>query len=335
MRNTGVGSALTVIATMAVAALGFFYAFGSNTPVDSKIMVRLAINPWPGYELLYLAQHLGFYEKEGLNVQLVEFSTLEDARRSYELGQVDGMATTLVDIVQVYHDTGEQPQVVLVTDYSNGADVILARSPKIRSAADLRGKRIAVEQMFARFVLQSALEKHGVHLADVTLVEQNLLNANDGLRIGSVDAIVTYPPMSIDALKLPGVHRVFDSSQTPGVISDVVALRRNVLAANPGFEKRLRAVWKRSIEWYTLNRKEAVDVMARREGISPKEFESALEGIQILQPSQMNAMLAPNGALSLSVQRISEFDGWNSNVEGKRPNAELFFPRTISLGTKE
>ena len=61
---------------------------------------RLGIIPWPGYEFLYLAQGKGFYHDEGLEVRIVEFDSLSDARRAYERGQIDALGTTVIEVLQ-------------------------------------------------------------------------------------------------------------------------------------------------------------------------------------------------------------------------------------------
>ena len=89
--------------------------------------LRIGINAWPGYEFLYLAQERGLYAAEGVQVKLVEFSSLADARRAYKKGQLDGFATTLVEVIQARAESDQTPEVVLAVDYSEGADMIIAK----------------------------------------------------------------------------------------------------------------------------------------------------------------------------------------------------------------
>lgn len=58
--------------------------------------IRLAINPWPGYEFLYLAGQKGFFVEHGLNVEIVELSSLADVQRIYIQGRVDALARRLL-----------------------------------------------------------------------------------------------------------------------------------------------------------------------------------------------------------------------------------------------
>jgi ABC-type nitrate/sulfonate/bicarbonate transport system substrate-binding protein len=56
--------------------------------------LRLGLNAWPGYEFLHLAEVRGFYKQRGVDVQLVEFGSLSDARLALERDQVDGLQAT-------------------------------------------------------------------------------------------------------------------------------------------------------------------------------------------------------------------------------------------------
>lgn len=127
-----------------------------------KEPLRVGVNPWPGYAFLYLAEEQGYFEAEGVPVHLVEFTSLEDARRAYERGHLDALGTTIVDVVQARQHQDRSLQVVRVVDYSTGGDVIALR-PGLRRFADLRGKRVAVEPAsLGAYLLARASEHMGI-----------------------------------------------------------------------------------------------------------------------------------------------------------------------------
>jgi NitT/TauT family transport system substrate-binding protein len=100
--------------------------------------LRIGINAWPGYEFLYLAQEKGFFRDAGIDVRLVEFNSLSDARRAYEREQIDGLGTAIIEVLQAREVPDRHLQIVSVVDYSDGADVVLAK-PAITDQATLRG----------------------------------------------------------------------------------------------------------------------------------------------------------------------------------------------------
>jgi NitT/TauT family transport system substrate-binding protein len=163
--------------------------------------LRVGINPWPGYEFLYLAQEKGFYRDQGFDLRLIEFNSLSDARRAFERGQIDAIAATVIEVLQVRDNSARSPQIVQVVDYSNGADVILARSG-ISNEAGLRGARIGLElASLGVFVLSRGLEQNALSLTDVKLVSMDQLSMENAYQNGELDAIVTYPPTSTKLLR--------------------------------------------------------------------------------------------------------------------------------------
>lgn len=61
-------------------------------------VLRVGINPAPGYELIFLAEEKGFFGEEGLEVRLVEFTCLADCRRAFDRGQVNVVGSTAVPV---------------------------------------------------------------------------------------------------------------------------------------------------------------------------------------------------------------------------------------------
>ena len=106
--------------------------------------ITIAINPWPGYELLYLAEKKQFFEKVGANIKLYQLGSLSDAQRAYLNGQVDGLTSTLIEAVQAQVLGGQALKIIMVPDYSNGGDVIVSNK-SASSISDLKGKTIGCE----------------------------------------------------------------------------------------------------------------------------------------------------------------------------------------------
>jgi NitT/TauT family transport system substrate-binding protein len=97
--------------------------------------VRIGFNAWPGYEFLYWAHERGFFEREGLRVELVSFASLSDGRRALERGQIDIVGTTLFELLLARQQADLMAQAVYVMDVSAGGDEILAQG----SIVDLAG----------------------------------------------------------------------------------------------------------------------------------------------------------------------------------------------------
>lgn len=269
--------------------------------------LRIGINPWPGYEHFYLAQELGLYDTALVRVRVVELSSLSDTRRAFERGQLDAFASTLIEVLAARSNSTRRPRVVLVTDYSSGADVIIG-GPGVRSLAALRRRRVGVEPATVNvYLLARALHGVGLSLADVTLVPVTLMQMPAALRAGRVDAIVAYPPASIAALRDPRDSVLYSSATLPGEIVDVASVDSGFLAAHPLAVAALVRGFEAARRYAVAHPESAIARMAEREGLSPAEFSAALDaGLTLVPLDSQERFLAPQGPLAAVLPRFGE-----------------------------
>ena len=121
-------------------------------------MIRIGINLWPGYEFIYLAEQKGFFQQEGLKIELLELTSLADVSRVFRQGLIDGMTSTMFEAVDIASNADDPFDIILHTDISTGSDVIAANK-QISYIACLKGKKVGVElDLLGSFILAQALE---------------------------------------------------------------------------------------------------------------------------------------------------------------------------------
>jgi NitT/TauT family transport system substrate-binding protein len=269
--------------------------------------LRIGINPWPGYEFLYLAQEKGFFADENLPVRIVEFNSLADGLHAYERGQLDGWGCTMIELLIARSESPRKPQVVYIADYSDGADVILAKQ-EIADLTALKGKRVGLEQgSLGVFMLARALESVGMTLNDVITVSMDQMSGEAEMAQGTLDALVTYPPFSVRLTATDKFKAVFDSSQIKGEIVDVIAIHDEVIATRSDDVKKLTRAFRRAQAYALEHPDEAYGLMARREGISAEEFKVAItEGIHLPTYEEQRPMLARDSALVKALIRAEK-----------------------------
>lgn len=268
--------------------------------------LKLAINAWPGYEFLYLADQKGFFEQVGLNVSLLQLGSLADGQRAFLNGYANAMASTMIEAVQSQVLGAKNIKIVLIPDYSNGGDVIIANRA-INSISDLKGKTVGCEvSSLGIFILQRALAKAGLTLNDVTIIntEQNM--GYESLDTNQIDAFVSYPPISIELLKHPNNHIIFSSAEIPNEIIDVVSISEDYLEQHPDIVVKLHQAWQMALDFHKSNPDEAVRIMAEREGITPQEFNDVLSDLKLLDINEQTALFRQPGLLENSVQQVCQ-----------------------------
>ncbi|MCX5939442.1 MAG: ABC transporter substrate-binding protein [Cyanobium sp. LacPavin_0818_WC50_MAG_67_9] len=155
----------------------------------------VAISSWPGYEAFYLAEQRRLGQRFGLDLRVQQYSSLEDQRAAYSRGDVEIVATTLPDAIAICQEMPRRcPQLILVLDQSNGADVLV--SPReITNVRELVGQRVGLERtLLAEYLLLRALEAERLSLDQVHHIHEGPQGLVAAFKKGDVAAVVTYPP---------------------------------------------------------------------------------------------------------------------------------------------
>jgi NitT/TauT family transport system substrate-binding protein len=243
--------------------------------------IRIGVNLWVGYDLLAVAEERGLFADHGVEIEIVDFTSLSDVVAAYGRGQIDGMATSINEVLQVRSEGARSPQIVLITDYSAGADVIVA-APGIESVADLVGRRVLVEPPLGSFILALALRPAGLSLEDVELVLANQVEMPSVVAAGGADAAVGFPPVSLELEGDYGFAQIFTTAETPGEVVDVVSLDAAILEDNPQLPEALRSAWDEAVALLATNPDPTIALMADREAITSSEMEVLLSEVQLL-----------------------------------------------------
>ena len=249
--------------------------------------LKIGYSDWPGWVAWEVAIEKEWFKEEGVDVQFEWFDYVA-SMDAFAAGQLDAVPMTNGDAL-VTGSTGAKNVMILINDYSNGNDMVVAR-PGIDSVKDLKGKKIGVEIGFVgHLLLLNALEKNGLSEADVELVNVPTNETPQVLASGDVDAIVAWQPNSGMALNLvPGSKRIYSSADEPGLIYDVLAVSPQSLAANPDEWKKVIKVWYRVVDYFNdpKTKDDAIAIMASRVGLNPTEYKNFVDGTKILSKKE-------------------------------------------------
>jgi len=254
---------------------------------EPQAPLRIGTSVWPGYEPLHLASEMGYFDK--MPIKLVEYTSASEVIRAFRNGAIDGALLTLDEVI-LLAETGLDVKAVLVLDVSHGGDVVLAK-PERKTLRDLKGRKIGVETTaLGAYVLTPALQRSGMTVSDVTVVPVEIGEHQRAYERGIVDAVVTFEPVKTKILNM-GARKLFDSSQIPGEIVDILVIRGDFLKKNRGQIEGVLKGWFRALNYMKENPAKAAGIMAKREQISAGEFELSLEGLRIPDIKENRAML--------------------------------------------
>jgi NitT/TauT family transport system substrate-binding protein len=255
---------------------------------------------------------------------------------AFAAGQLDAVHMTNGDAL-VTGATGAQSVMILMNDYSNGNDMVIAK-PGIDSVKGLKGKKIGVEIGFvSHLLLLNALEKNGMTEADVELVNVPTNETPQVLASGDVDAIVAWQPSSGTALKLvPGSKAVYTSADEPGLIYDLLCVSPQSLSARKDDWKKVIEVWYRVVDYVydPKTRDDAIAIMASRVGLPPGEYEAFVDGTKILTLAEAKKHFAKGDGFDsvYGSSKISDdFNVANKVYEAPQP-VESYIDPSLTLG---
>ena len=262
--------------------------FGCMREPESAL--RIGTNVWIGSEPLYLARELGHLDPK--TVQLVEYPSASEVLRAFRNQAIDGMVISLDELFGLAAD-GLQPRIILAVDVSHGADAVVGR-PGMRTMQDLKGKRVAVEGgALGAFVLSRALALNGMQPGDVNIVHLESNEQPGAFEKGQVDGAVTFDPFRVQFLRA-GANTLFDSTQIPGEIVDLVAVRATVLDRQPKAVRALLVGWFAAIDYLKREPNDAARRMGIRQQASAEQFLEALDGLHIPTREENLEMLGGN-----------------------------------------
>lgn len=278
--------------------------------------LRIGYSDWPGWVAWQVAIDKGWLQQAGINAefQWFDYSASLDA---YAAGKLDGVLVTNGDAL-VTSGNGARNVMMLVTDYSNGNDMIVAR-PGLRDLHALKGKKVGVEVgLVEHLLLLDGLKQAGMAESDVTLVNTKTNETPQVLASGEVAAIGAWQPNCGAAMRaVPGARPVFTSAQEPGLIYDGLAVTPASLARRrPDYEKLMK-VWYRVVAYIDdpATQDDAVRIMAARVGVAPAVYKKLLGGTRLLPLADARRVLheAPGfGSLYGSSQIADDFNVRNA-----------------------
>jgi NitT/TauT family transport system substrate-binding protein len=271
---------------------------GLGAQADAAEPLTIAYSDWPGWVAFEIAIQKGWFKDAGVDVQFkwMEYSPSMDA---FSTGKVDAVAVASGDLLGIAAG-GKSCKGILLTDYSNGNDMLVAK-PGIKSVKDLAGKKIGVELgLVEHLLLLKALELNGMKESDVA-ISNVLTNDTPGtLASGSVDAIGAWQPISGAALKqVPGSSAIFTSKDAPGLIYDFVAVSQDSYAARKDDWAKFVSVWPKIVAYINdpKTQPDAIKIMAARVNVAPEVYAKLLPGTFLLDAAEQKKRYAKGDGL--------------------------------------
>lgn len=181
-------------------------------------------------------------DKYGIDVDIVQINDYVESINQYTAGTYDGCSMTNMDGLSIPAGGGVDTTALIIGDFSNGNDGIVLKGATDLSA--ILGQNVSlVELSVSHYLLARGLDSIGATERQLTVVNTSDADMIAAFQTAAVTSVVTWNPLLSEILNTPDAHLVFDSSQIPGEIIDIMMVNTDVLAENPDFGKALVGAW--------------------------------------------------------------------------------------------
>ncbi len=232
------GRFLLLIATLAPAILA------------QKPTFTVGWSVYVGWNPYYYMQKSGTLKKWAdkygiaIKVQRFDYAPSLDA---FVAKNIDACAMTNMEALDMPAAAGIDTSAIIVGDYSNGNDAVITRGGV--TLQQIPGKQVLiVEKTVSQYLIERGMAMNGL---ESQIRKMKYLNTSDSdiasafLTNPSKQVVVTWKPMVSQIAKAKDAKIVFNSSQIPGEILDLLVVRTDILKKPDGekFAKALTGAW--------------------------------------------------------------------------------------------
>jgi NitT/TauT family transport system substrate-binding protein len=266
---------------LAILFMGAVMLTGS---VSAQEKMRMGLSSVSGlHSAVWVAEDKGLFRKNGLEVEVIVTGQ----------GGTAGISALLANDIQMVNSAGD----VLVAAALRGGDTVMVASvvnkglqrlvskPEIKTAADLKGKRVGVTRIGAvsHSVLLMMLQRWKMNVNDVQVLQlgssPNMLASLDK---GGVDAaVLTIPSMFVAEDR--GYRVLLDMADTDiYYLHTMVATTRQYIKANRDKVLRFLRGYVEGIAFVKHNKKESLDVVRKKLRLGPEQERNLERSLDLL-----------------------------------------------------
>lgn len=272
---------MAIIAIVVVGLIAYF-GFKSNKPTQTTINpepIKVGVFVYPGFGTFYVAQEKEFFKKQGVNVELVQVS-VDSAIPALESNQIQ-MLTGTTDMMAIIADSGVAAKQIFSTSISYGADGLVATN-NIQKISDLKGKKVYTSYGYpGHFFFRYLANKSGLSSKDVELINLDSENIGSSFVAGKIDAGVTWEPWLSKASERAGGRVLVSSKDEPGIITDIVLARNDLVQNRREDVKRVMQGFFATVDWWEKNTTDGNIIVAKNFKLTADEFAPMMDTVKL------------------------------------------------------
>ncbi|WP_016954089.1 putative urea ABC transporter substrate-binding protein [Catenovulum agarivorans] len=243
-------------------------------------------------------------DKYDIEIDVVQINDYIESINQYTAGQFDACSMTNMDALTIPAASFVDSTALIVGDFSNGNDGVVLKDKATLS--EIKGQKInLVELSVSHYLLARGLESVGLSERDVDVVNTSDADLVAAFSTKDVTSVVTWNPLLSEIEKQPSANKVFDSSNIPGEIIDLMVVNTATLKANPKFGKALTGAW------YEIMQKMSDDAvlehMAKASGTDLAGYKAQLASTKMFYSAKDAVAFTQDPSLTKTMKYVAEF----------------------------
>ncbi|GHA13708.1 ABC transporter substrate-binding protein [Devosia pacifica] len=248
-------------------------------------------------------------EKYGLEIEVTQFNDYVESMNQFTAGDYDAVTLTNMDALSIPAAGGVDTTALIIGDFSAGNDAVILKDSD--DLASIAGQDVnLVEFSVSHYLLARALDSVGLTERDLNVVNTADPDMVGAFQTDDVTAMVTWNPMVSEILSMPNANNVFDSSQIPGEIIDMMAVKTDVLEANPDFGRALTGIWYDTMQIMTADTPEGAEAraaMGAASGTDQEGYEAQLAATKLFSTPSEAVEFVTSPDLETTMDNVRSF----------------------------
>ncbi|WP_369985029.1 putative urea ABC transporter substrate-binding protein [Thalassolituus sp.] len=248
-------------------------------------------------------------DKYDIEIDVVQINDYVESINQYTAGQFDACTMTNMDALTIPAAGGVDSTALIVGDFSNGNDGVVLKGAD--SLADIKGQNVnLVELSVSHYLLARGLESVGMSEKDVKVVNTSDADMVAVYGTDDVTSVVTWNPLLSEIMAMPETNKVFDSSQIPGEIIDLLVVNTETLNENPALGKALVGAWYEIMSLMSGSNKDAEAArtyMAQASGTDLEGYDAQLASTEMFYTPSEALQLTNSADLKTTMKNVAEF----------------------------
>ncbi len=301
-----------ILGALALATTLSLTATGASAEETTK-KFSLAWSIYVGFMPWYYLDESGIMDKwadkYGIEVELVQINDYLEAINQYTAGRFDGVTMTNMDMLTIPSAAGVDTTALITGDFSNGNDAVVLKGRD--SLEEIAGLDVyLLELSVSHYTLARALDSVGLSERDVQVVNTSDADIATAFNDPAVQATTLWNPQLGIVMEDPAANIVFDSTQIPGEILDIMGVNTKTLAENPELGKAMTGAWFEAmaiISGDNEKAREAKQMMAAAAGTDLAGLQKQLDATYLFYTPKAKADYLTSEQLRETMKFVTEF----------------------------